>query len=596
MGDAGKLLSILALHLVLTGLPGAAAALLFARRGVDRVPVLLAIGLVVIGLVAIVSFWAYYADPLVGKSFAWLALFGSVAAIAWSLAGRRIDPALLRGLAVPVALWALGSAFVLFLGFGHGGVETPLATAGTRFSGELPSDADIPRFFAEWFYFNGHEGTPPPYPGEWLSSDRPPLQIGFVLAQRPVAWDGPSLHYQVLGVVLQQLWIVGLWALLLAARVGRVTRAVVVTLVLSSGLVLVNGFYVWPKLLPAAFLLAAAALVLTPLWERTRGDPRLAALLAVLLALSLLGHGSSVFGAIGLAAVAAFRGLPSLRWLGAAIAAGAVLMVPWLAYQSYADPPGNRLQKWMLAGEVEVDERSTPEAIVDGYSAAGLGGTIHNKGQNLVTIAGGGPAFETAEDAVEEVGEGELDEAVRRLRAIAFFYLLPSLGGLLLAPILMAARRRPWRRGGAAEADWRFALACFAFVGASGVAWALLLFGTEPSRTVLHVSSYAMPLLAIAGAVAGLRAVAPRFALWYLGAVGALGLALYVPSLDPPPAASGYSPVVLLLAAASLASFLTLALRSASADSGSPGEDQSSAAKAAADPSIASKASASVSG
>lgn len=596
MGDSGTLLPILALHLVLTALPGAAAALYAARRGVDRLAVLLAIGLVATGVVAIVSFWVYYADPLAGKSFAWLALFGAAAAIAWSLAGGRIDPALLRGLAVPAALWALGSAFVLFLGFGHGGVETPLATAGTRFSGELPSDADIPRFFAEWFYFNGHEGPPPVYPGEWLSSDRPPLQIGFVLAQRPVAWDGNGLHYEVLGVVLQQLWIVGLWALLLAARVGRVTRAVAATVVLSSGLVLVNGFYVWPKLLPAAFLLAAAALVLTPLWERTRSDPRLAALLAALLALALLGHGSSVFGAIGLGAVAIFRGLPSLRWLGIAVAAGAVLMVPWLAYQSYGDPPGNRLQKWMLAGEVEVDERSTPEAIVDAYSAEGFGGAIHNKGQNLVTIAGGGPAFETAEEGVEAAREGELDDAVSRVRAVAFFYLLPSLGALLLAPLLMAARRRSRVRGPAADSDWRFALVCFAFVAVSCLAWALLLFGNEPSRAVLHVSSYAMPLLAIAGAVAGLRAVAPRFALWYLGAAGALGLALYVPSLDPPPAASGYSPVILLLAAASLAGFLTLALRFASADSGSPGADQSSAANVAAAPSIASRASASVSG
>jgi hypothetical protein len=561
MGDSGTLLPILALHLALTGLPGAAAALFAARRGMRRQPLLLAIGLAATGIVAIVSFWAFYADPLVGKAFAWLVPIASVATIAWSLAGRRIDRALLRGLAIPAALWALGSAFVLFLGFGHGGVDTPLATATTRFSGELPSDIDIPRFFAEWFYFNGHEGTVPVYPGGWLSSDRPPLQVGYVLSQRPVAWDGNGigLHYEVLGVVLQQLWIVGLWALLLAAGVGRVTRAVTVALVLVSGLVLVNGFYVWPKLLPAAFLLAAAALVLTPLWERLRGDPRAAALLAALLALALLGHGASVFAALGLAAVAALRGLPSLRWLGVAVAAGAVLMVPWLAYQSYGDPPGDRLQKWMLAGAVEVDERSTPEAIVDEYSEQGLGGAIHNKGQNFVTIAGGGPAFESARDAVEAAGEGELDDAVGRLRGIAFFYLLPSLGGLLLAPILMAARRRRRCRDPTGESDWRFALVCFAVFGVSCLAWALLLFGSQPSRTVLHVSSYAMPLLAIAGAVAGLRAVAPRFSLWYLGALGALGLALYVPSLDPPPGTS-YEAVPLLLAAASLAGFVVLAL------------------------------------
>lgn len=591
MGDSGTLLPILALHLALTGLPGAAAALYAARRGLGSVPLALAIALAASGAVAILSFWAYYADPLIGKSFAWLVLFGSVAAIVASLWGTRIDPALLRGLAVPAALWALGSAFVLLLGFGHGGAEAPLATSGARFSGPLPSDADIPRFFADWFYVNGHRGTPPVYPGEWLSSDRPPLQIGYVLAQRPVAWDTDGLHYEVLGVVLQQLWIVGFWALLLAARVGRVTRAVAATVALSSGLVLVNGFYVWPKLLPAAFLLAAAAIVLTPLWSRLRGDPRAAALLAVLFALSLLGHGSSVFGAIGLAVVAAARGLPSLRWLGVAVAVGAVLMVPWMAYQRYGDPPGDRLQKWMLAGVVEVDDRSTGEAILDSYSEAGLGGVLHNKGQNFVTIAGGGPAFEASKNGLEAAADGETEQALGMLRGVAFLYLLPSILALLIVLPLIALWRERGRRH---PAEWSLALSCFALVLVACLGWALLLFGNLPSRTVIHVGSYAVPLLAMAGAVAGLRAVAPRFALWYLGAVIALSLALYAPSLEPLPGTS-YEVVPLLLAAASFAGFLVVALRSASAESGSAGIDQSSAAKVAASASIASSASTSVS-
>lgn len=560
MGDTGTLLPSLVLHLALTGLPGAAAALYAARRGVGAVPLLLAIGLAATGVVATLSFWAFYADPLVGKSLSFLVLFGSAALIAVCLLGDgRPDRRLLVALAVPAGLWALGSAFLLFFGLAHGGVDAPLAAATTRFTGQLPSDSDIPRYFAEWFYFNGHSGTPPVYPGEWLSSDRPPLQIGYVLSQRPVAGDevGVTFHYQILGVVLQQLWIVGFWALLLAARVGRVTRAVAVAVALVSGLAIVNGFYVWPKLLPTAFLLAAAALVLTPLWQRVRRDPRAAALLAVLLALSLLGHGSSVFGAIGLAAVAIARGLPSWRWLGVAAAVGLVLIAPWLAYQRYGDPPGDRLQKWMLAGAPQLDDRSTGAAILDGYADAGWSGTLHNKGQNFVAMVGGGPAFEEAEDAVAAAAEGDWESAVVELRGIVFFNLLPSLGLLLLAPLLMALRRGRGRRR---PEEWRLALTCFAAVAVACVAWGLLLFGNLPSRTIVHVGSYAVPLLAMGGAVAGLRAVAPRFALWYLGAAAALSLALYVPSFDPPPG-SGWSPVMLTVAAASLAGFLALALR-----------------------------------
>ena len=91
--------------------------------------------------------------------------------------------------------------------------------------------------------------------------------------------------------------------------------ALALVALLGSDLVIVNGFFVWPKLLPAAMLLAAAALVMTPLWAELRSDWRAGALLGLLCALAMMGHGSSVFGLIPLLAIAAFRGLPSWRWV-----------------------------------------------------------------------------------------------------------------------------------------------------------------------------------------------------------------------------------------------------------------------------------------
>ena len=65
---------------------------------------------------------------------------------------RRLDRGLLRRLAMPLVLWALGSPFLVFLGFLHGGDGDPLDDgAATRFSARCPSDNDIPLFFAEWF-------------------------------------------------------------------------------------------------------------------------------------------------------------------------------------------------------------------------------------------------------------------------------------------------------------------------------------------------------------------------------------------------------------------------------------------------------------
>lgn len=150
---------MLAGHLVLTGLPGAAAVLLAMRRGLRDVPLLLAVALAASGCAAFVVFWLFYAAPPVGKASAVALVGGSLAAIAWC-ARRGVERDVLRRLAVPAALWALASAFVLFLGFVHGGTADPAAAAATRFSHPLPGDNIIPRHFAEYFYVHGHEGTP----------------------------------------------------------------------------------------------------------------------------------------------------------------------------------------------------------------------------------------------------------------------------------------------------------------------------------------------------------------------------------------------------------------------------------------------------
>jgi hypothetical protein len=554
----GELLLLLVVHLVLTGLPGVAAALFAASRGVRRVSVLLGVGLAASGLGAMLGFWAFYAEPVIGETFSYFLAFGSALLTAWVLYSRQVEGEILRALATPLALWVLGSFFLVFLGFMHGGTDQPLSVAGNRFSGGLPSDNAIPQFYADWFYANGHAGDPPLF-GDWLSSDRPPLQIGYVLLERPFGWDTNGLHYQVLGVVLQQLWIVGLWALLLAAGVGRVTRALAMGTVLVSGLALVNGFYVWPKLLPAAMLLAAAALVLTPLWEELRGSLWAAALFAALCGLAMMGHGASAFGVIPLLAIAAFRGMPSWRWLGVAAMVGFVLMAPWSAYQSYGDPPGNRLLKWQIGGVIDKgDDRGITEAIVDTYGEIGLGGAIDYKAENFETMGGGEEAYLSLKTAWEKPSFDEVAyEMVRSLRSLNFFHLLPALGLLLLAPFAMLVA---WRRRRYEEREWRFALLCFAATAIGAVAWGLLLIGGPAARASIHVGSYLIPLLAICATVVGLRASFPRFALYWVGLAALLSLGLYVPVLEPVPETS-FSAINALVAAVALAGFAVVCVR-----------------------------------
>ena len=360
--------------------------------------------------------------------------------------------------------------------------------------------------------------------------------------------------------MVQQLWVVGMWAVLTAARLRRRTRALAMLAAMISDVAILHGFFVWPKLIAAAFLLAALALVISPGWRRYRRDVRIAALIAALLALSMLSHGSSIFGVIPLAFFAIYRGLPSWRWLGVGLVVGVALYAPWTAYQHYADPPGNRLLKWQLGGDMGIDSRGTLEAIEDGYKKAGLNGTIDNKEENFGEMVGWPRAKNDFNSAVEDVEAGRFGLALEAIRDARFYSLLPFLGIFLIAPFAMVAAR--WRRRSLQreESEWRFALLSFAFFAIACISWGLLLFGTPDSRTTIHVGSLAVPLLAVCGCVAGLRSVFPRLAAGVVAINVIAVLIMYTPSLEPPPGTS-YSPITVVLVVASLAALVYVLFR-----------------------------------
>ena len=556
---AVDLLLMLVLHTVLTALPGIAVVLCAARRGVREESVLLGLGLAGGGIIAMLTFWAYYAEPTLGMAFAYLVPIASVCVVARSLPVH--DSGVLERLGVPLVLWVLGAVFLVFLGFLHGGTGNPLATAASRFL-PLASDAGLPYFFSEWFFKHGHDGVPPVVSGgTWLSSDRPPLQMGFALAQRGWITSRPELHYQVLGVLLQQVWIIGLWALLIAARVGRTTRGLAMLVVLVSDLAIVNGFFVWPKMLAAAFLLSAIALAATPLWEDLRTSTGGAALIAALIALAMLSHAASLFGVIPLILfVAAGRQRwPGWRWLAVAALVGTVLLVPWAAYQRYGDPPGNRLTKWMIGGFSGIDGRGALETVASGYRQAGWWGTIRNKAENFATMSGGTAALTRAGDAVKAFSARDISQGISDLRAIAFFYTLPSCGLLLIAPFAMLVARG---RGRGHPADWQFALRCFALFILGCFFWGLLMFGTEDTRAVIHTGSLAVLVLAFCAAVAGLQCTYPRLCKFVVLTQVLVTLALYVPALSPGLDTS-YSLFGVILMAAALLGFGVMAFETA---------------------------------
>ncbi|HEX6667055.1 MAG TPA: hypothetical protein VF081_10730 [Solirubrobacterales bacterium] len=567
----GSLFVLAAVQLLLTAAPGVASALFAARLGVRRVPVLIGIGLAGSGAGALLAFWVYYLAPGLGAYCAYLLFFGSIALAVWSWPALRAERGLLRELSVPLALWALGSLFIVFFGFLHGGTELALETGGARFSAhpsQMASDNFIPWFFANWV-FEGSPGSAPIFEPGWHFSDRPPLQVGYILSQRTFGWDPGSLHAELIGIVTQQLWIFGLWAVLAAVRAPGRTRALVMIAALVSDVAIVHSFYVWPKLLAASFALAGLALVLDRDGQGLRREPWTMVLFGVLFALSYLSHGSTVFVLLPVLALALLRGLPSWRWLAAAVAAALVLVLPWSAFQRYEDPPGNRVVKWSLAGVVEIDDRGTTEAVADAYREAGVGGSLENKLHNFWTMVGGGPvgdsedlgwfsnAFDDSADAVSEAAGGHFGEAASEVRQSRFTHLLWTFGLLILAlPAIAVGALRGRVRAGP---DWQLARVCAFVVALGAVVWGLVMFGNPPAQAIVHVGSLALPLLGVAGLIGGLRATCPRWAEWLVGANVATVLLIYLQPLQPLPGTS-YEAFNAVAAVACLVGFALVAL------------------------------------
>jgi hypothetical protein len=572
--SGGTLLVIAVVQLALTAAPGVAATLLGLRFGVRDVPVLLGIGLAGSGVAAMLTFWVYYTVPRAGGLCAYAVLFGSIAVTAWAWSDVSRNRALLRQLSLPLGLWALASLFIFFFGFLHGGAETALVAPSFRFAMQpslFTGDHFIPLFFSDWM-FGGSPGSTPDFFG-WLLSDRPPLQIGYVLTQRIFGWDAAGTHYMALGVGLQQFWIVGMWALLTAARVSSLTRSLAIVAALVSDVAIVNGFFVWPKLLAASFVLAALALLVAPGESPLRRQPLTIVLLGAFVGLTFLSHGTGVFGLIPVAVVAFWRGLPNWRWLCVGVTAMLVLILPWIAYQHFENPPGDRLLKWSLAGVVQIDERGAGETIVDEYREVGVGGALENKFQNFLTMLGGSPFDRPPQegepfgdvltelgDTVSAIAEGKFALAVSKAREIRYWHLLWTLGVLVLAlPLIVVGwMRGHWRD----DADWRFARFCLLVCAVGALAWGLLMFGNEAGRAIVITASLALPLLAIVGIVAGLRATYPRAVGWFVGANAVTVLVLYLPVVAPTPNHS-YSGFAAVAAAASLAGFVKLAFSSA---------------------------------
>jgi hypothetical protein len=437
------------------------------------------------------GFWAWFASPDLGRLFALVLFTASIVTI--GLYGRQGE---LRRLGLSLPLLLALAVGLLFTGFAflQGGIAGEAwRTIEARYW--LAQDNEIPFLFARRVAAGG-----PMHGyllGNWLSSDRPPLQTGLVLLQWPL-WGYQGEAYQILSGGLQDAWLPALWVVLRVRGVPVRRLLVVVLATAATGAVFFNSIYVWPKMLAGALALAAFAILVS----RSASDrwPGAGVLAACLVTLSMLAHGGTAFAILAMAPFAyLFRRRITRGAVAACTGAALLLYGPWILYQRFVNPPGNRLLKWQLAGVVNIDKRGFLQALIQQYGSLSLHQLLANKWSNLATLAANPMLWRT--DRADPGWHGFIGIA----RVAQIESLLVAAGPLLLAVLALlipSARRNLTQFKPLA-----------AFTGLAVVIWIVLLFGGAATTATIQLAPYAAVILFIGLCALAVTAL-PRAITW----------------------------------------------------------------------------------
>jgi hypothetical protein len=380
--------------------------------------------------------------------------------------------------------------------------------AAQHFYRGMPMDNRIPWILAEASMADIYKS---PLFGDWLGSDRPPLQSGLIVLIQPVlGWLPPAAGAFATSCAAQGLWILGamvlLWGLGMsgsALKCGLVTATI-------SGFVLLNGIFTWPKLMSAGFLLASVGILLQHLADSEKRPLKAWAslILAGLLAgFSMQCHGSAAFAILPMGVFLLFRkawqfaGPVLILRNGLAFGACFILLqVPWTLWQKLGDPPGDRLIKWHIGGVMPVDERRAGPTIIESYKNLNWDAFWKNKKQNFETLF-----------VPPNLSASPWFDLQNRNRAMnsdffgvspAMSWALPAWLGLIFLGIHDREVRRRLRR-----LFLKF-LPILLWVVATAAVWIFLMF--IPRSTVNHQGPMNLALIGLLFSGAALGAVSPK--------------------------------------------------------------------------------------
>jgi hypothetical protein len=461
-------------------LPGLAAGLWAGRRwNLDFVGVITT-SLCTSGVSSYLVFWAFFANVLLGKNLSLALCVGSFAFVLWRIKDPRELMRQIPGLKETVACLSLMLlAAVLYTSLGLLYVtDDPLADqAQVRYNpGFRPPDNVLPFILAERLYEG--RSPKPPLLEIWTGSDRPPLQTGATLLLFTAARNLGSLYtlYQLGCIFLQCLAIAGVWALVRAAGLSNRFLVPILGLVIFSEVMSFHSFYVWPKLLAAAYMMLGMVPVFRGKWTM-----RDAILSSVCLSLGILAHTGVLFTLIPFALLALIlRRLPDWKQLGAGLALTLVLLTPWRLYQTIYDPPGDHLLKFNLTDLHDNAQYRVPfgSLLRESYARLTPASYLDTKWKDVKTIFGG--------EEFTGLGTRDAGSLLIGLELGAFEHVFFSLGFLNLGffcRLLIKTR----------SSAVKFADTCLILTAASMLFWIFVLY--KPGATIIHQWSLAGMLI-----------------------------------------------------------------------------------------------------
>jgi hypothetical protein len=301
--------------------------------------------------------------------------------------GNKAGKIILEHWLIPLLLILTSLSFYTCISVGCKSINvangTPFNVNQSCLLENAPGDNVLPLYFGDRILENQDAATSP---GDWKLADRPPLEIGAVISLLDIIPNDSTklASYQIFATFLQLSWIAGLWALLKTIKLNKRSEKFVWIGSIFSGFYFYNSIYVWPKLLSAAFIIAAISiLLLLPQLKRPHQKTPLIIFLSVMIALGLLAHGGVIFSLLPLALLVLLpRYNPGFKYLLMGFGALLIIYSPWQFYKARTTT-SDRLVKYQLAGSPEADNRSTVKAVVDSYSSLTPGEWLEGRVKNL---------------------------------------------------------------------------------------------------------------------------------------------------------------------------------------------------------------------